>query len=322
MSTQRPRILVTRKLPEAVEDRLCRDYQAELNTADLPRSGMELATAAAGRDGLIVTPTETMDAATLALLPESVRIIATFSVGYEHIDLEAAAKRGIVVTNTPGVLTDATAEIAFLLLLAAARRAHEGEALLRAGGWTGWTPTQLLGTGLSGERLGIVGMGRIGQAVARRARAFEMEIHYHNRTRLPAAEEAGAVFHPEVDSLLAASRFLSLHCPLTPATRHFLDARRLARLPAGAIVVNTARGPVVDDHALIAALRSGRVAAAGLDVYEGEPKLHPGYLGLPNVCLLPHLGSATVATRNAMGFTALDNLDAFFAGREPSHRLA
>ncbi len=255
-------------------------------------------------------------------LAKGVRIIACFSVGFEHVDLAAAARRGIIVTNTPDVLTDATAEIAMLLLLAAGRRAHEGQDLLRSGRWKGWAPTQLLGARLAGRRLGIFGMGRIGRAVATRARAFGMKIHYHNRKRLPENQERDATFHPDSDSLLKVSDFLSLHCPLTPETHHFLDKRRLALLPGGAVVVNTARGPVVDDQALISALRSGRVAAAGLDVYENEPDIATGYFGLNNVCLLPHLGSATTDTRNAMGFKALDNLDAFFAGKEPPNRVA
>ncbi|MEO5335268.1 MAG: D-glycerate dehydrogenase [Magnetospirillum sp. WYHS-4] len=320
--TLKPRLLVTRRLPAAVEARASRDYDVRLNADDRPMPADEIVAASMGRDGLIPTLTDRLDAALIGRLPDSVRIVSTFSVGFEHIDLEAARARGIVVTNTPGVLTEATAEIAFLLLLGAARRAWEGESLLRAGAWTGWTPTQLLGTQLTGKRLGILGMGRIGQAVAARGRAFAMTIHYHNRNRLPPDREAGAVFHADPEGLLKVSDFLSLHCPLTPETRHFLDARRLALLPEGAVVVNTARGPVVDDAALVAALRTGRVAAAGLDVYEGEPALHPGYRDRPNAFLLPHLGSATVETRNAMGFKALDNLDAFFAGRPCPDRVA
>jgi lactate dehydrogenase-like 2-hydroxyacid dehydrogenase len=262
-----------------------------------------------------------MGTETIAALPDTVRIIATFSVGTDHIDVEAARARGIVVTNTPDVLTDATADITLLLILGAARRASEGERMIRAGEWTGWRPTQLLGTHLGGKRLGIVGMGRIGQAVARRARAFGMSIHYSNRKRLPAEREGDAVFHPDAEEMLGVSDVLSLHFPATSETTHWLNAARIERLPPGAIVVNTARGSVVNDEALIAALKRGRLRAVGLDVFENEPNLHPGYRDLPNSFLLPHLGSATVETRNAMGFKALDNLDAFFAGTEPPNRV-
>jgi lactate dehydrogenase-like 2-hydroxyacid dehydrogenase len=248
-------------------------------------------------------------------------MIATFSVGTDHIDIAAAKARGIAVANTPGVLTDATADIAMLLLLGAARRAAEGEQLIRQRAWTGWAPTQLIGSDVTGRRLAIFGMGRIGQAMARRARGFEMEIHYSNRRRLPPDQEAGAIFHADPEEMLSVADFLSLHCPSTPETHHWLNADRIARMPDRAVVVNTARGAIVDDEALIAALRSGKLASAGLDVFENEPRLHPDYPTLPNTFLLPHMGSATVATRNAMGFTALDNLDAWFAGKEPSNRV-
>ena len=208
-----------------------------------------------------------------------------------------------------------------MLMLGAARLSAEADAMVRAGEWSGRTPTHMLGIHVTGKRLGIVGMGRIGQAMARRARGFDMEIHYHNRSSLPADLAQGAVFHRDLNSLLAVSDFLSLHCPVTPETDRLLNAERIARLPNGAVVVNTARGAVVDDDALIAALESGKVAAAGLDVFTGEPRLDPRYRTLPNVMLAPHLGSATLETRNAMGFRALDNLDAFFAGREPTDRL-
>jgi lactate dehydrogenase-like 2-hydroxyacid dehydrogenase len=228
----------------------------------------------------------------------------------------------VVVTNTPEVLTDATAEVALLLLLGAARRAFEGQDMLRSGRWTGWTPTQLMGHQLSGKRLGIVGMGRIGQAMARRARGFGVEIHYTDQARLPPEKEEGAIFHPTIEELLPLSQLLSLHAPSTPETRHLLDARRLALLPRGAIVVNSARGDLVDDEALIAGLRSGQVGAAGLDVFQGEPAVHPGYRTLENTFLLPHMGSATIETREAMGFRALDNVDAVLAGRAARDRVA
>ncbi|HYD69621.1 D-glycerate dehydrogenase [Azospirillum sp.] len=321
-SQARPVLLVTRRLPEAVEARAARTYDARLNPDDAPQTAPSLVERASGAAGILCCPAEKLTADVIGALPDSVRILATFSVGTDHIDLGAARARGIVVTNTPGVLTDATADTALLLILGAARRASEGESLVRTGGWTGWTPTQLMGTHLGGKRLGVFGMGRIGQAVARRARAFGMSVHYSNRSRLPAELEEGAVFHADPEAMLAATDVLTLHCPATPQTHHWLNAARIARLPRGAVVVNTARGSVVDDEALIAALKDGHVAAAGLDVFENEPNLHPGYRGLPNTFLLPHLGSATVETRNAMGFKALDNLDAFFAGQEPPDRVA
>ncbi|RMF04430.1 MAG: D-glycerate dehydrogenase, partial [Alphaproteobacteria bacterium] len=242
-----------------------------------------------------------------------------FSVGTDHIDLEAARARGIRVCNTPDAVTISTAEITMLLMLAAAHRAHEGEALLRNRQWTGWEPTQLLGIRLHGKRLGILGLGQIGRAVAARARAFGMEIHYHNRNRVPEEEAAGAVYHESFDSLLAVSDVLSLHAPSTPATRHIVNAEAIGKLPPRAILVNTARGDLVVDDDVIAALKSGRLAAAGLDVYDGEPNIHEGYYGLENAFLLPHMGTSTVEARNEMGFAALDNIDAVLAGREPPY---
>jgi len=320
MSEQK-KILITRQLPDAVTDRARASYAATVNAADDPYDAEAMLARCDGVDGLLCTITNDLGRDVIMALPDSVRIIATFSVGYEHIDLAAARQRGIVVTNTPGVLTDATADIALLLMLGAARRVGEGARMIRDG-WTGWTPTQLMGIEVSGKRLGIVGMGDIGRAVATRARAFGMEIHYHNRSRLDGAIEHGAVFHETLESLLPVSDFLSLHCPLTSETRHLLNEQRIALLPPRPVVVNTARGPVVDDQALIAALKSGRVAAAGLDVFEGEPNIAAGYLDCPTAFLLPHLGSATLETRNAMGFTALDNMDVFFAGKEPPNRIA
>lgn len=315
-------LLVTRKLPEAVETRAARDYHANLNLADAPYDQDGLVRAAEGADGILCTTTDRLDAATIARLPAAVRMLATFSVGHEHIDLAAARNRGIVVSNTPDVLTDATADVAMLLILGAARRAGEGERMIRDDTWTGWAPTQLLGVHVGGKRLGILGMGRIGRAVADRARAFGMAIHYHNRQRLDPALEQGATFHATPESLLPVSDILSIHCPLTPETRHFIDARRIELLPPNAIVVNTARGGVIKDTDLIAALQSGRLTAAGLDVFDGEPRLHPTYRELANTFLLPHLGSAARETREAMGFRALDNLDAFFTGGAPPDRIA
>lgn len=313
----RPKVLVTRKLPTPVEERLRADYDAVLNAEDRPVSADEIAAGCQGAQALLVTLTDRVDAALLARLPESLRIIATFSVGTDHIDIPAARARGLVVCNTPGVVTDATVEIAVLCLLGAARRAGEGERIMREGTWSGWAPTYLLGTQLTGKRLGIVGMGRIGQGLARVARALGMNIHYHNRHRLPAALEDGAVFHDRLDELLPLAQMLSLNCPATAENRHLLNGRTLALLPRGAVVVNTARGDLVDDVALLEALRSGQVAAAGLDVFENEPQVHPAYRTLANVFLLPHLGTATLDTRTRMGMMAVDNIDAVLAGRPP-----
>jgi lactate dehydrogenase-like 2-hydroxyacid dehydrogenase len=317
MSNARSRIFVTRKLPEAVEARLRRDYEPDLNAADRPYAADELLERAGRAAAILTVPTDRWPAELIARLPESVRAIATFSVGYDHIDLEAAKARGIVVTNTPEVLNEATADIALLCLLGAARCAFEGEALVRTGHWSGWAPTQLLGVELAGATLGIVGLGRIGRAVAHRARAFGMIIHYHDQARHPAEVEQGAVWHDSLEQLLPACRVLSLHCPATPATEGMIDDRALDLLPRGAVLVNTARGTLLDDEAVLRALDDGRLFAAGLDVYAGEPDLHPGYRTRRNCFLLPHLGSATVETRNAMGFRCLDNLDAVLRG-EPA----
>jgi glyoxylate reductase len=313
-----PKLLITRKLPPEVEARAARDYHVEYNTDDTLRDNAGLMARAEGKDALLVTVTDKLDAETIERLPQSIRIIASFSVGTDHIDLEAAKRRGIAVTNTPDVLTDATADIALLLILGAARGAPVGMTAIREGTWANWAPTGMLGISITGKRLGILGMGRIGQAVATRARAFGMEIHYHNRRKIEA--ERDAVWHESLDGLLKVSDFLSVHCASTAETR-WLNAVTLALLPRGAVVVNTARGDIVNDDALIAALQSGHVAAAGLDVFNNEPNIDPRYRTLPNAFLLPHLGSATLETRNAMGFRALDNLDDFFAGRAPRDRL-
>jgi glyoxylate reductase len=320
--TDRPAILVTRKLPDAVTARLSRDYRATLNPADRRYSTDELIAAANGHDALLIAPTERMTAETIGTLPASVRALATFSVGFEHIDVPAARARGLIVTNTPDVLTNATADIAMLLILGAARRASEGERMVLEDRWTGLGLTEMLGRHVTGKRLGILGMGRIGRALAKRARGFDMTIHYTNRRRLPPDLEQGARFHPAPEDLLPHCDVLSINCPASAEMHHFLNAERIARLPDGAIVVNSARGTIVDDAALVSALRSGKLFAAGLDVYENEPRIHSEYRALPNAFLLPHLGSATIETRDAMGFKCLDNLDAVFAGREPPDRLA
>ncbi len=319
---EKPIVVVGRKLPPAVEARLARDYRPKLNPDDRLYTGAELLDLAGDADAILPCHTERLDAAAIARLPESVRIIANFSVGVDHCDLAAAKERGIVVTNTPDVLSDATAEVAILLMLGAARRASEGDRLIRARAWKTWSPAFMVGTQVTGKRLGIVGMGRVGKTVARRAAGLGMEIHYHDLRRLAPEAEAGAIYHQRLEDLLAVSEVLSLHCPAMPETADLLNAERIALLPDGAIVVNAARGAIVDEDALIAALRSGKLAAAGLDVYKNEPDIHPGFAELDNVFLLPHVGSATKETRIAMGFRALDNLDAFFAGREPGDRVA
>ena len=316
MTTGKPRVLATRHFPPDVEARLAANFDAVLNPEDRLYDGPALIKATDGCDGIMCAAGDPMNAQTIAGLPASVRIIATFSVGYEHVDVAAAAKRGIAVSNTPDVLTDATADIAMLCLLGAARRAYEGMHMLQTHNWVGWTPTQLMGVHVTGKQLGILGMGRIGQAMADRARAFRMQIHYSNRSRLPADLEKGAIFHADPDAMLPHCDFLSINAPMTPATHKWVNAERIAKLPKGAIVVNSARGGVVDDEALIAALKSGRLAAAGLDVFDGEPKIHQGYYGLSNAFLLPHMGSATTETRNAMGFKALDNLEAFLLRKQ------
>ncbi len=318
----KPTVVVTRKLPRAVEDRLRRDYDPRLNPEDRLLGTDELIELAQGADAILPCHTENFSAAVIARLPDSVRAIANFSVGVDHVDLAAAKARGIIVTNTPDVLSDATAEIAMLLMLGAARRASEGERLVRSGEWDSWSPAFMVGIQVTGKRLGIVGLGRVGRVVAQRARGFDMEIHYHDSQRLAASLESGAVYHETLEDLLSVSDFLSIHCPATPDTRHLINEKTIARLPDGAVVVNAARGVVIDDAALIAALRSGKVAAAGLDVYNDEPDINPAYRDLQNTFLLPHIGSATGETRDAMGFRALDNLDAIRAGREPRDRVA
>ena len=315
-------VLVTRKLPQAVEARLARDYDARFNTEDRVYSSDELVELAADAEAIIPCHTEKLSAELIARLPKSVRAICSFSVGYDHIDLAAAKARGIYVTNTPEVLSDATAEIAVLLMLGAARRVYEGERQIRTETWADWSATYQLGLQVTGKRLGILGMGRVGQIMARRARGFDMQIHYYNRHRLAPELEQGAVYHDSVEALLPHCDFLSIHCPATPETHHLLNAQRIALLPDEAVVVNTARGAVVDDEALIAALRTGKLFAAGLDVFNNEPSIDSRYKELENAFLRPHVGSATRETRDAMGFRALDNLDAIVSGLEPRDRLA
>ena len=318
----KPVILVTRKLPDAVEERLRRDYEARLNPGDVLYSSDEIIERAKDVDAILPCHTEKFNAEVIARLPENVRAIANFSVGYDHVDLKAAKAKGVIVTNTPEVLSDATAELAIMLMLGAARRASEGERLVRTRAWKDWSPSFMVGTQVTGKRLGILGFGRIGQVVARRARGFEMEIHYHDVRKMPPELEGGAIFHSTPEDLMPHCDFLTLHCVSSPETFRLLNAERIALLPDGAIVINTSRGAVVDDEALIGALKSGKLTAAGLDVFANEPDIHPEYRELPNVFLMPHIASATVETRDAMGFRALDNLDAIFAGREPRDRVA
>ncbi|MGH9256523.1 MAG: 2-hydroxyacid dehydrogenase [Vicinamibacterales bacterium] len=318
----KPAVLVTRKLPSAVEDRLRRDYQARLNPDDRLYSKDELIERARGAQAILPCHTEHFSAEVFEGLPREVRIIANFSVGFDHVDIDAAKRKGIVVTNTPDVLSDATAELTMMLMIGAARRASEGEKLVRDGLWKDWSPAFMVGTQVTGKRLGILGMGRVGQVVARRAAGFDMTIHYHDVRRLPPEQEKGAILHETLEDMLPLCDVLTVHCNVTPATRGLMTARLFNLLPHGAIFVNAARGAIVDDDALVDALTSGRLRAAGIDAYNNEPRVDKRLVALPNTFLMPHIGSATAETRDAMGFRALDNLDAYFAGREPGDRVA
>jgi lactate dehydrogenase-like 2-hydroxyacid dehydrogenase len=312
------KVLVSRRVPVDVAARIDREYNAVLNQEDNRYSSEALLEAADGMDALVVSSSDKLTADVIAKIPSSVKIIATVSVGYEHIDVDAATSAGFIVTNTPDVLTEATSDTGMLLLLAAARRAHEGQALIREDKWQGFAMDYNLGVDLMNKRLGILGMGRIGRALAHRAAAFGMKIHYNNRNRVSADLEAyagNAEYCADIDDFLSKCDFLSIHSPLTPETTKFLNTERINRMPDGAIVINTSRGGVVDDEALIAALKSGKLRAAGLDVFEGEPNINPEYRNLQNIFMLPHIGSGTVETRNAMGFCAVDNLDAVLSGK-------
>lgn len=316
-------IVLTRALPAPVMD-LFGAQLAWFNAEDRTLGADEILRAASetGAGTLLVMAMDRIDAALIAALPEMVRVIATYSVGHDHIDLAAAKARGIAVLSTPDVLSDAVADLGILLLLGACRRAAEAMRLIQDGRWTGWSPTQLIGRDLTGARLGIAGMGRIGRAIASRARhGFGMRIHYHNRNRLSPALEDGAVFHAAFDDMLPMSDFLMLAAPATPETRGMLNARTIGLLPPRAVVANVSRGDLVDDAALIAALRDGRVMAAGLDVFNGEPAINPGYLHVPNVFLQPHQGSSTIETRVRMGAMLLDSIDRLRAGQTVANRL-
>jgi len=318
----RLRLAVTRALPPPVIDLLKQRHDVWVNPYDRTLTPDELQHAAKGADALIITAFDRLDAAAVARLPVALRILATYSVGIEHLDLSAARGRGLAVLSTPDVLSDAVAEMAILLMLAAARRAHEASTLLYDRRWSGWTPTQLVGVQVTGARIGIVGMGRIGRTIARRARGFDMIVHYHNRRRLEPTLEDDARYHGTVEDLLAVSDVLVLAAPSAPENKGLLNRARLEIMPAGAMVVNIARGDLVDDEALVAALRSGRIAAAGLDVFNNEPGLHEGYLTLPNVFLQPHQGSSTLTARLNMARTLLDGIDAVVSGRPARNRLA
>lgn len=320
-----PRVLVTRRLPDAVEQHLGARFNATFNPDDTPLDPSQLAEAMRDYDALCPTITDRLNAEILGLAGARVRIIANFGAGMDHVDLAAARTAGIVVTNTPDVLSDATAELAITLMLMTARRAGEGERVLRAGAWQGWAPTNLIGQSIVGKTLGLVGFGRIAQKTAECAWAgFGMKIAYYSRRRVPAEIEAkfAARYVPSLETLAGEADVLSLHTPGGAETRHLIDAAMLARMKPSAILVNTARGTVVDEVALAEALEAGRIAAAGLDVYEREPHVHPALLEREDVVLLPHLGSATIETRVAMGMRAAANLEAYFGGKEPRDRVA
>ena len=312
-----PKVLVTRRWPEGAEQAIAARFDTTFNIAEQPLSRAELASAMKEYDVLCVTLADRIDAEILDA-GDRVKLIANYGVGYDHIDVDAARRRGVAVTNTPDVLTDATADIAFMLLLMAARRAGQGERELRAGRWRGWRPDQLMGSALHGKVLGLVGLGRIGIATARRAHhGFGMKIAYHGRRPADAdiVRELDAEFHPDLESLLRVSDFVSLHIPGGAGTDNLIDERAIAAMKPTAYLINTARGSVVDHDALAAALRDGRIAGAGLDVYPHEPDVPPALIDLENVVLLPHLGSATVETRTAMGLRALANVEAWAAGK-------
>ena len=315
MSVKKPILVVTTRFVKPVETRIDNEFEVRRKADGTPFQHDELLAAAEGADALFVTPFDRLDADFFERVSPSVKVISTYSIGVDHIDLQAAAQRHIAIGNTPSAVTDATADIAMLLLLGASRRAFEAQELVRSGEWTIARSGALLGWQLTGKILGILGMGRIGQAVAKRARAFGMRIHYCDPHQQSEEKAGDSVFHADPLELLGVSQFLSLNAPETEKTRRFLNAKTIALLPPGAIVVNTARGGLVVDDDLIVALKSGRVAAAGLDVFEGEPKLNPGYAGLKNTFLLPHIGSATVESRTQMGIVALDNIDAVLTGK-------
>lgn len=319
MARDRLSVVVTRRLPEVVETRLCELFDVRLREDDTPMDRAELVAAVESADVLIPTVTDKIDAGLLGQASEKLRLIANYGAGVDHIDVQTARQRGIHVSNTPGVLTDDTADIAMALMLAVTRRIPEGWNRMQQGDWTGWAPTAMLGGRISGKRLGILGMGRIGQAVAKRAVAFGMQVHYHNRRRLHAdIEEAyEASYWESLDQMVARMDVISVNCPATPSTFHLLNARRLKLMKPSAVVVNTSRGEVIDENALTRMLRAGEIAGAGLDVYEHGAEVNPRLRKLPNVVLLPHMGSATLEGRIEMGEKVIINIKTYEDGHRP-----
>ncbi|MFO1187774.1 MAG: D-glycerate dehydrogenase [Alphaproteobacteria bacterium] len=319
----RPRVIVTRKLPAPVEARMAELFDVTLNADDRAMKREEIAATLREADVLVPTITDKIDGGLLAQAGPRLRLIANFGAGVDHIDVAACTSRGITVTNTPGVLTDDTADMTMALILAVPRRLAEGTRVMREGKFKGWTPTWMMGHRITGKRLGIIGMGRIGQAVARRARPFGLEIHYHNRKRVHAAIEAElkATYWESLDQMLARMDIVSVNCPHTPATYHLLSARRLKMLPKHAYLVNTARGEIIDENALTRMLEAGEIAGAGLDVYEQEPAVNPKLVALENVVALPHLGSGTIEARTEMGEKVIINIKTFSDGHRPPDRV-
>ena len=323
MNAKKPLVIVTRKLPDVIETRMMELFETRLNLEDTPMSQAELSAAVAEADVLVPTVTDRIDSKILSQAGDNLKLIASFGTGIDHIDFAAAKKRNITVTNTPGVLTEDTADMTMALILAVPRRLSEGERLVRAEKWDGWGPTLMLGNRIWGKRLGIVGMGRIGQAVAHRARGFGLSIHYHNRQRVhPETEsELKATFWESLDQMLAHMDIISINCPHTPATFHLLSERRLKLVKPHAYIVNTSRGEVIDEKALTRMLASGEIAGAGLDVFEHEPAVNPKLLNLENVVLLPHMGSATLEGRLDMGEKVIVNIKTFADGHTPPDRV-
>ena len=320
---RKPQVVVTRKLPDVIETRMMELFDTRLNPDDAPRTQLELIEAVRTAEVLVPTVTDRIDARVLSQAGPQLRLIASFGTGVDHIDLKTARQRGITVTNTPGVLTDDTADMAMALILAVSRRIAEGERLVRSGEWKGWGPTTMLGHRLWGKRLGIIGLGRIGQALARRAKGFGLSVHYHNRRRVhPDIEaELEATYWESRDQMLMRMDIVSVNCPHTPATFHLLSARRLQLLRSHCVVVNTSRGEIIDENALTRMLERGELAGAGLDVFEHEPEVNPKLLALDNVVLLPHMGSATIEGRIDMGEKVIINIKTFCDGHAPPDRV-
>jgi glyoxylate reductase len=323
MAPRKPKVIVTRRLPDPVETRMRELFDTELNLDDTPLDREALIKAVQRADAIVPTITDHIDADLIAAAGDKLKLIANFGAGVDHIDVAAANERGIAVTNTPGVLTEDTADLTMALIMAVSRRIVEGANVVQAGEFTGWTPTWMMGRRVNGKRLGIIGMGRIGQAVARRAKAFGMQIHYHNRKPVShvIAEELEATYWESLDQMLARMDIISVNCPHTPATYHLLSARRLKLLQPHAVVVNTARGGIIDEAALADLLAAGAIAGAGLDVFEFEPAINPKLLTQPNAVLLPHLGSATVEARIDMGEKVIINLKTWMDGHRPPDRV-